>query len=787
MEWIPDGHIVGHDYLCATIHGGRGNSFKVQMAGVGKWSGSWRDWADPSAPSGSDLISLYAAVKSITYKEATHELAHRFGVKKPKREKKVDIDWEPIRPVPDGAYELDSAGSPALPPVEWPNGAPVAFWAYLDGEGRLLQFRCRFKPPGPKSLPLCYCRNKVNGETTWTTAKDLPRARPLYNLLGLACQPDKILIVEGEKAADSAASRLPNWCVITWPGGAENVQHADWAPVIQSTARKVLWPDKDDPGRRAMTEVAGLIGPCQVIRHKTEWPDKHDVADLDWDGPTLETWIESAVENVKVAPVKLAERPLVQFSGNDRLVHIQAIFYAIKEAKANLFYTANGLCEVQTDVYGRAVLNYLDATGFRDWCSVNLDTRKHITNELRWSSVPLELASAAVFTSQEYVRPLWYVSHTPTLSPSGRMIQTSGYDEETKIYIILPNDYQPCSSRSQAIEIVKDILADFPHETPADLCHAVSFPMTCIMRHYVASPTPLYRFESPTPGTGKTLEGRTLFEIITPNTEYLPAVEDNEEAKKTITAALLRMPAVIAFDNVSKFEAIAAMQALTTTWWTTRLLGQNKMVSLPIWCAWAITVNNPELSHEMLRRSVRVRLNAHVEHPERRPASSFRHPDIVGYVRKFRSQVLAAWTNLCELEGDYKPNGKQPYLGSYGPWCEALYPRLESAGFHDFLETYDEDLQKASAGSDQAIADFVRLWAEQHGTMECTAETLLSLAESIEGLPVKRSKEGFISKNSLGWLIKKIRDRVYGSYCVEPMEHGRYGNTYSLSEVNVKT
>jgi hypothetical protein len=596
--------------------------------------------------------------------------------------------------------------------------------------------------------------------------------------------PEQILIVSGEKCVESARYRLPGWCVITWPGGDKNVQHSDWKPLIDYKGRIVIWPDNDDSCRRAMAEVSEILSrPCEVVNPDPGWPEGYDVADLDWTPEKLSAWIEKAV--AKVEPRPKHERPLIELRGNDRFYQMQAIYQGIKDCGADLYYTANGLCELKQDIYGKVSLNYLDAGGLRDWCSRNIDTRKHVSNELRWTEVAINLASALTFSAQEFVRPLWYVSHTPIISPSGKMIDKPGYDPETKIYVSLPKDYTPCGSVGEASDQIRDLLVDFPHETQADLTHAVSLPMTCILRHAISSPTPLYRFEAPSPGTGKTLEGRTLFEIVTPNAEYLPAVKDNEEATKVITAALLRMPAVIAFDNVSEFETASVMQALTNMWWSSRVLGQSKVISLPIWNVWAATLNNPEMSREMLRRSVRVRLNSHLEHPEKRPSSAFRHPDVVGYARKFRSQLLAAFACLCQTS-ENGTNGQTPYLGGYGAWCEALYPRLEAAGFKGFLSTYDTDLETACTSKEQGVAEFFSKWAEDYGDMEVTADALLSIAMSIgaPSLGIKSRKDGAISTISLGWMIRKNRDKIFGSFLVHPPNNRGGRVYYRLSDIS---
>lgn len=69
---------------------------------------------------------------------------------------------------------------------------------------------------------------------------------------------DSVIVVEGEKAATALLNFVEKGIVpVTSPGGAGKAKYADWASLRN---RKVyLWPDKDDPGKRHMQEVAEIL------------------------------------------------------------------------------------------------------------------------------------------------------------------------------------------------------------------------------------------------------------------------------------------------------------------------------------------------------------------------------------------------------------------------------------------------------------------------------------------------------------------------------------------------
>jgi hypothetical protein len=79
--------------------------------------------------------------------------------------------------------------------------------------------------------------------------------RPLYGLNRLAQRPDApVVVVEGEKTADAAQEHFPEHVAITWPGGTNAVRKADWS--ILNGRQVVIWPDADEPGRKASRDVA---------------------------------------------------------------------------------------------------------------------------------------------------------------------------------------------------------------------------------------------------------------------------------------------------------------------------------------------------------------------------------------------------------------------------------------------------------------------------------------------------------------------------------------------------
>ncbi|OYU68773.1 MAG: hypothetical protein CFE28_01430 [Alphaproteobacteria bacterium PA2] len=156
-----------------------------------------------------------------------------------------------LAPAPDDAPEL---------PAQWKGlGAHAKAWCYRDSAGRVLRWVLRFeKTTGgevEKDIRPATLWRDAAGKLAWRLASEPGSLRPLYGLDKLASRIGApVLLVEGEKAADAAGERFPEFLAMTWPGGSNAVGKADFGPL---TGRHVLvWPDADEPGRKAAQAAA---------------------------------------------------------------------------------------------------------------------------------------------------------------------------------------------------------------------------------------------------------------------------------------------------------------------------------------------------------------------------------------------------------------------------------------------------------------------------------------------------------------------------------------------------
>lgn len=290
--WFPNGRVVGHEFKIGDLSGNSGNSLSINLS-----TGVWKDFGE-AGDSGSDPISLYAAIHLLTQGEAYKELAGDReptpAVQAPAPEKKA-VARVVLSPVPDYApTEIEAFTFPG-------RGPPAELYPYKDIDGNLLAFRARYLQTG---------RDKAGKPRkwfcwwTWKAEAWRPEApatpRPLYGLPQLKGMKShhRVIVVEGEGAAN-ALRKLVKQPVITWPDGASNPHKADWEPLRGK--RVLIWPDADEPGENASVRVAATLTTlqCEVelvnVKEQPAGWDARDAQEAGWDYQQLREWLTARI------------------------------------------------------------------------------------------------------------------------------------------------------------------------------------------------------------------------------------------------------------------------------------------------------------------------------------------------------------------------------------------------------------------------------------------------------------------------------------------------------------
>ncbi len=240
---LPNGQMVGQEFVVGSVSGERGKSLKVTL--VGESAGLWKDFATDES---GDVFSLTEQVQCVTFQEALAHAAHWLG----------EMPTLPSQPLKRKA------------PVD-ELGPETASWHYHSADGQLIATVTRYDPPtGKEFRPWDVKARKYRA----------PTPRPLYNQPGLQKSED-VLLVEGEKCAQALIDK--GFCATTAMNGAKApVEKTDWSPL--KGKRVLIWPDHDQPGRdyaRAAAEQLKVVGVSAVaiVQVPESRPAKWDAAD----------------------------------------------------------------------------------------------------------------------------------------------------------------------------------------------------------------------------------------------------------------------------------------------------------------------------------------------------------------------------------------------------------------------------------------------------------------------------------------------------------------------------
>ncbi|MFH1183522.1 MAG: hypothetical protein V1755_00590 [Chloroflexota bacterium] len=422
----------------------------------------------------------------------------------------------------------------------------------------------------------------------------------------------------------------------------------------------------------------------------------------------------------------------------------------IREAKIDRLRPMIGSCASWWRRNADGVLRRL--IGAPDWVV------RHIACAGKWPGIPRLSSIVAV----------------PVLRPDGTVISRTGYDTDTGIYLAgLPVQDIGSPTREDALRAMTDLLevvCDFPFEGAEHQAAWIATLLTCFARSTYTGATPMTLIDGNMRGAGKTLLANLIGLIATG--EVLPVTtppKDGDEWRKKMTSALLAGRPITFIDNIQGHFGGPEIEGLITAGaWSDRLLGTNEMVSIEVKTTVIGTGNNAIPSDDMLRRTLHLRLRTEEEDPSSR--TGFRHPDIAAWVLENRPRLIrAALTILRAYRIAGAPVELRQTWGSFEGWSTAIRAPVVWAGLPDpILARRGMDRYDTTAA---ALTILLGLWPTQNDQLrEMSSAELASRANAEETTRwedallelVGENRGGKISGRSLGYRLRKYRDRVVG-------------------------
>ena len=159
------------------------------------------------------------------------------------------------------------------------------------------------------NLPMKYAPFSLNQDGTWS----MKRPDGLLPLYITNKHPEKpVLISEGEKAL-LGSTKIWDYDVCTWHGGATGWNKTDWSPIYNRNVW--IFPDNDDAGKKAATEISEHLRSkgCMNIKIITPPDDFAEKDDL-WDAAEsnyfdifkgFETFVNKQKEKIPIGAIRL--------------------------------------------------------------------------------------------------------------------------------------------------------------------------------------------------------------------------------------------------------------------------------------------------------------------------------------------------------------------------------------------------------------------------------------------------------------------------------------------------
>jgi hypothetical protein len=263
------------------------------------------------------------------------------------------------------------------------------------------------------------------------------------------------------------------------------------------------------------------------------------------------------------------------------------------------------------------------------------------------------------------------------------------------------------------------------------------------------------------PGVGKNLLSECCVYVATGEwvqTDPLPL--DNEEQRKQITSLLATGRSVALFDEAHIIGGTSLARLITSTTWGDRLLGYSKNVSYPNNMSVIALGNNVEVTGDLPRRCIVVRLSSNLSRPDLR--SGFRHDDLRAWVTVNRARLLEALLTILRAWVAAGRPSTATRLGSFDAWAAMIGGALEVAGVAGFLSNAEE-MRSRSATDDTDMTAHLEELSFHVGDTEFGVRRVVELFERqmIDVLPPMGECQlvaGAVGGGSRRWRIERRPD-----------------------------
>jgi hypothetical protein len=396
------------------------------------------------------------------------------------------------------------------------------------------------------------------------------------------------------------------------------------------------------------------------------------------------------------------------------------------------------------------------------------------------------------------------VRSLPLVRADGSILYSVGYDMITGIEI-LPHTVAPIpdvvsdEDVKQAVKAIEAPIALFPWAGQHDRANYLGLMLTPLLRELAPPPYKLGAFDAPVQGSGKGYLASVLVALFGGDMESPPETTtgklDLVELSKRVDSFLLESDnPIYVFDNVvGRFGGSKLATLLTAGVLSPRRLGTSNVSVVENDRLWLATSNNMALTDDMLRRTVWVRIDPHVERPENR-----RFPFVPSRVAtENRDEIIGALLTLIRAwvqAGRPTPEGGSD---TYERWRGVVRGILAVAGISGPLGTFDS-AESAPVERSEDATDLEIFLAAIYAGHKGEPWTVPELFGTMTPMELANAVPGELSRAFGDWQVQRTtaklfyraagaylgyrKGRVVGGYSV--VRHGE--NRYHQSRWSVE-
>ena len=570
----------------------------------------------------------------------------------------------------------------------------------------------------------------------------------------------------GRFGAETTAKKLTEMTgrLVKWtlpPEGSKDVR--DW--LTASEREGTPWPDRG----------AELIQLLEENAEGVEPPAANAEGGHSADAPEIVIGTDEHRVNAEACIALGRERDIYQRGG--LLVHV--VEQAIEPATDAVVRRPIGAVNVRELAQPLLRERLTSAARWVKWRGNGEDAQKVPAHPPDWS-----VSAIHVRADWETVRRLEAVVTHPVLLGNGKILSANGYDEASQLLVMMPPglsinvpEYPTREDVAAAVELLAEVIRDFPFETPEHRAAWFAALLTPLAWFAFTGPAPLFLIDANIRAAGKGLLADVIAIIITGRRfPVMSYTNDKEELRKKITTLAVEGERLVLLDNLAGAVGNDVLDmALTAETWTDRLLGGNRKYNGPLNVTWFATGNNVQLGADTSRRACHIRLESEQERPETR--ADVKYADLRGHVTRNRGPLLAAALTILRgwIVAGKPKHGLKPW-GSFEQWSNVVREAVVFAGLPDPGETRlqlqsmaDSDanaMEAIIAGLDEldtarrgmTTAEIVKRLKDDESPSECIADMRAAVEElcgKLCGRLLGYKFRHFIKRNFNGRMIDK--------------------------------